>query len=148
MKQVYNIGKWSYLITLGFYGIALIGLLFSFITSSGNPSGAHIIGVFLGLLAQIALGIIHLILVIYVYSDLSKLKTEDKPFLYGYTLMLPVFFTSWWLLATTDYFEDFFYLVVFVIVVPMLIGGYFLYVLHRIRTSERIAESKTEILNG
>lgn len=147
MRQIYSIGKWAYLVTLGFYCFALIGLFFSYLTGSRDPSIAYLIGVFLGLLTQVALGVIHLVLVLYVYFDFKKLKTEDKTYLYGYTIMLPAFFIGWWFLANTDYFNDIFCLVLFFIALPMLIGGYFVYVLSRIKKSELTMQSKTEILN-
>jgi hypothetical protein len=149
MKAAYNISKWSFFVTLSLYVIAILGYLTSL--KSGSRSDWFTIAVFaiiFGFVAQFILGIIHLLVAIYVYADYKKIKNQDRLLLNVYGLLIPTFFISWLIFASNEYFDEFEYLAGFVAVVPMIMGGYFVFVLHRINKSKRVLsnESTSEIL--
>lgn len=149
MKAAYNISKWSFFVTLSLYVIAILGYLTSL--KSGPSSDSFTIAVFaiiFGFVAQFILGIIHLLIAIYVYADYKKIKNQDRLLLNVYGFSIPMFFISWLMFVTYEYFDQFESLAGFVAVVPMILGGYFVFVLGRINKSKRVLsnQSTSEIL--
>lgn len=107
MKTIHNINKWSFIITLLLY-----------------------ITVYLGLLAQIPLGIIQFVLACSILAHWKKLNSISKKLIVSYWS----FFALYWItfFVFNQNFESLFGLFFFS-VIPMSIASYFVYVTYKIK---------------
>ncbi|MEM9646907.1 MAG: hypothetical protein AAF969_00390 [Bacteroidota bacterium] len=114
MKVIHNINKWSYGITLVLY-----------------------ITIYLGMIAQIALGSIQVILAIFLLSRYQRLdeKTKRRLLVYGVLTSLYLsIFALWNLLEISN--NDVF-IITGITVLPMSLATFFVFITHKLRMEEQ-----------
>ncbi len=103
MKLIYNINKWSLIITIFLY-----------------------ITIYYGLLAQIALGIIQLISAIILYYSWAHLNDKSKKHLIQYTIIVFIYAIPFFIIYNKV--PSFIGLTIVYVIIPLLIAFYFLYI--------------------
>ncbi len=114
MRLLHNINKWSYGITLVLY-----------------------LTIYLGMIAQIALGGIQVILAIILFSRYQRLdeKTKRRLLVYGtLTVFYLLVFALWDLLGVpnNDFIE-----ITGMTVLPMSLATFFVFITHKLRLKEK-----------
>ena len=137
MKVLYTISKWAWAVMLVLYVVALIaGLVSEVDRQHPDALGALAVGMIFGFLVQFLVGVIHFVTAIVAYANYAKLQPADRNLLNGYAILCVTFFITWWMVATYDMMglkeESGIYMLA---IFPTLIGGYFVYVAHRISKS-------------
>lgn len=121
MKYTFNVVLWSYIVTLLLY-----------------------ITVLLGMIAQLFLGIIHLMVAAYLYLNYQRLETPDRQRLNFYMALVVFYFLGLGLNESWEMDQNDAVLVTYLFIIPMLIGAYFVWVVHKIRNNERVFLKKND----
>lgn len=122
MKIIHNINKWSYGITLLLY-----------------------ITIYLGMIAQIALGGIQVILAIFLFSRYASLDDKTKPRLLVYatlTILYLLIFALWDALGGSS--NDFI-VITGITVLPMSLATFFVFITHKLQLKARQNIPKTTL---
>ena len=106
MKIIYNINKWSYIITLVLY-----------------------LTLFLGMYAQIALGFIQIILALIIFVRWNEMSILNKKLLVFYWIIVSTYGVSYIIINYYDWDVNF---VICLLVIPMTIATYFVYTTNKI----------------
>lgn len=116
MRLLHNINKWSYGITLLLY-----------------------ITIYLGMIAQIALGGIQVILAIILFGRYQRLDGKTKRRLLVYatlTVLYLLAFALWDLLGIPNLNDDFIE-ITGITVLPMALATFFVFITHKLRLKEK-----------
>jgi len=133
MKQISNLALISYIITLGLYFIGLFGFAGSYYGGAIDGLTLAYLGLIFGLLAQIALGIIHIIVAIYVYRHYKKLSSGARIALNVYSGVSVFYLITLVILPNLDYNLVDHYIVPAIVAPPMILGGFFVVLMYSIR---------------
>ena len=106
MKIIYNINKWSYIITLVLY-----------------------LTLFLGMYAQIALGFIQIILALIIFVRWNEMSILNKKLLVFYWIIVSTYGVSYIIINYYDWDVNF---VICLLVIRMTIATYFVYTTNKI----------------
>src|SRR5687767_956089 len=114
MKGAFNVVLWSYLVTLLLYATIILGML-----------------------AQVALGAIHLLSAIYVYTRYRALEKGHRISLNIYSFLVVIYFVG---LSTLDNWSsrtDDTIRMTYLFVIPMLIGAYYVALVYQFRNIDK-----------
>lgn len=111
MKNLYNINKIAFIITLVLY-----------------------ISVFYGMLFQILLGAIQILSGLYLCFQWKKLFSKQKKHLTIYWAFVGCYSIGWiFSLSEWNSYNEFIYVIIGIMVIPMAIAAYFLFILHSVK---------------
>jgi len=119
MKEIHNINKWSYIITLLLY-----------------------LTLYLGLLAQILLGLIQFSMALYVSVKTKESDPQYKNILAYWTVIL-VYIGLIAIYMFTDWnISNKFFGLLLMIIIPMTLGGFFLFITSQLSKNVLIVSKK------
>ena len=106
MKIIHNINKWSYIVTLILY-----------------------LTLFLGMYAQVALGIVQIILALVIFTKWNEMNIFNKRYLIIYWIIVLIYGASYIMVNYYDWDVNF---AICLLVIPMIIATYFVYTTNEI----------------